>query len=143
MFSQVKEVRASEKAKASANIVGSNSTIKGEFSSNGSIRIEGVLIGDVTTRSKLVMSDKALVKGNILADRAEIAGRVEGEIKVKDTLILHEKAVIEGNIFTKRLVVELGATFNGSCKMGDFLPDIELKEERHVVAESLQEERLS
>lgn len=137
MFGQRKEAGVAEKPGASANIIGASSTIRGEFQSAGSIRIEGALVGDVTTRSRLVMSEKALVTGNVFADSAEISGRVEGDVRIKGTLFLHEKAVIEGNIFTKRLVVELGAVFNGRCKMGDPSTEAMTKNKRSAVPEPL------
>lgn len=137
-----KEIKVVNKPNASANIIGSSSTIKGSFLSTGSIRIEGTLLGDVTTRSKLVMSEKAFLKGKILANDAEISGRVEGDVRIKGTLFLHEKAVIVGNIFTKKLVVELGAAFDGSCKMGDFVPDIVIKDIEPVPAKRSVEEKL-
>ena len=130
MFRQNKKEKSIDKSHPSANIVGSNSTIRGEFFSRGSVRIEGSLEGNATTCSKLVMSESALVKGDVLAHDAEISGRVEGEVRVKGTLFLHEKAVVSGNIFTKKLVIELGATFNGSCKMGDFVSKIDIKDEK-------------
>ena len=127
-----KESKQSEKI-PSTNIISKESVIQGEFQSKGSIRIEGALVGNLVTQSKLIMSETASLKGDITAENAEISGRVEGTIQVKDTLVLHEKAVIEGDIMVAKLVVVAGALLRGQCKMdenlvGDILLDKALNE---------------
>ena len=42
-----------------------------------------------------------------------------GNLFVKDTLALKEGCSVKGNLSIKRLIVELGARFDGNCKMLD------------------------
>ena len=44
-------------------------------------------------------------------------GKLEGCLYVKDTLTLKDTCTVTGDLHIKRLVVELGARFNGACKM--------------------------
>ena len=54
---------------------------------------------------------------NIICENIDLWGKVDGGVFVKDTLALKEGCVVNGNLHIKRLSVELGATFNGNCKM--------------------------
>jgi cytoskeletal protein CcmA (bactofilin family) len=51
---------------------------------------------------------------------------VKGKIEVAELLVLKATAVINGDIITGKLVVEPGAVFNGSCKMGATIKDIKI-----------------
>ncbi len=100
-----------------SNIIGKGTTVEGNIESQGNVRIEGKVIGNINTKSKLVMSETAQVEGNIIAQNAEIAGLIKGKIEVADLLVLKVSATINGDILTAKLAVEPGANFNGICKM--------------------------
>jgi len=57
---------------------------------------------------------------------ADIEGEVKGKLEVAELLVLKATAVINGDIVTGKLVVEPGAIFNGSCKMGATIKDIKI-----------------
>ena len=44
---------------------------------------------------------------------------------VMELLKLNGTAVIEGDIITNKLIVEAGAQFNGSCRMGAIIKELE------------------
>ena len=58
-----------------------------------------------------------MIKGDIVCDSIDLWGKVEGNVFVKDTLNLKEGCSVTGNLNVRKLSVELGATFNGNCKM--------------------------
>lgn len=120
MFSKnnSKEVQEAE-INNSNNIIGKGTTLEGNVTTSGNIRIEGKLIGAITSKAKLVLGNTAWVKGNIIAQNAEIGGEVQGTIEVGGLLILKHTAIVQGDIITSKLVFEEGAKFNGKCKMGD------------------------
>ncbi len=107
---------------SSNNIIGKGTTLEGNVTTTGNIRIEGNLIGSISSKAKLVLGNTAGVEGSINAQNAEIGGKVRGTIDVKGLLILKDTAIVEGDIITNKLVFEEGAKFNGKCKMGD--PDL-------------------
>lgn len=102
-----------------ANIIGKGTSITGDIDTPGNIRIDGTLKGNVRCKQKLALGAGSLVTGNIYTQNAEIEGEVVGIIEVAEVLVLKATAVVTGDIFTSKLVVESGAKFNGSCKMGD------------------------
>lgn len=110
--------------------VAKGSTMEGNIETFGHLRIEGKVIGSIRTKSKIATGDSAYIEGTILAQNAEIAGEVKGLIEVSDVLILKSTAIINGDIVANKLVIEAGASFNGSCKMGAVIKEINIGEER-------------
>ena len=98
------------------NRVAPGTFIKGELKSSGDIRIDGEIEGDIESKSRVVVGEKALIKGNVSAANADVWGRVEGDISVSETLALKSGCSVKGTLSVKRLSVELGADFQGTCK---------------------------
>ena len=91
--------------------------IKGEILSPCDIRIDGTFEGKIQSKGRVVIGESAHIKGDIICDSIDLWGKVEGNVFVKDTLNLKEGCVVNGNLNIRKLSVELGATFNGNCKM--------------------------
>lgn len=102
----------------SVNMISEGTSIQGEVSSNGDIRIDGKLSGMVFSKSKVVIGSSGVVEGDIRCQSADVLGRITGTIEVKEILYLKSSANIQGDITTDKMVVESGAIFNGSCSMG-------------------------
>lgn len=111
--------RAAEDAGNSNNIIGKGTLIEGNITTNGNIRIEGKLIGNLISKAKVVLGQSAEIEGNITAQNAEIAGNVRGKMDISELLTLKASAIVTGDINTAKLVVEAGANFNGRCVMGN------------------------
>ncbi len=97
--------------------ISTGTTIKGEISSPNDIRIDGRFEGRISSDGRVVVGDKAEIKGDIYCENLDFWGRLSGNLYVKDTLTLKDSSVVNGELHVKRLVVELGAHFDGSCKM--------------------------
>ena len=100
--------------------------IEGNVETAGNLRIDGKIVGHVKNKGKVFQGDGSLIDGNILSQNAELAGEVKGKVEIADLLILKATAVVHGDIITSKLVVEAGASFNGSCKMGAIINEIKL-----------------
>ncbi len=103
---------------ASTNI-GKGATLQGNIDTFGNVRVDGKLIGDIKSKSKVATGNASLVEGSITAQNAEIEGEVKGSLEIAELLVLKSTAVINGDIITSKMVVEAGAIFNGKCQMGD------------------------
>ncbi len=95
--------------------ISAGTVIKGEIISPTDIRIDGTFEGKLTSKGRVVLGESAIVKGDIICANIDLWGKVDGNLFVKDTLSLKEGCVMNGNLHIRRLAVELGATFNGSC----------------------------
>jgi cytoskeletal protein CcmA (bactofilin family) len=91
--------------------------IKGSVKSSADFRIDGRIEGNIQCEGKIIIGEKGYVKGEIISKNMDISGRVEGTILVEGQLSLRSAAVVDGEITTNKLVVELGAVFNGTCHM--------------------------
>jgi cytoskeletal protein CcmA (bactofilin family) len=91
--------------------------IHGDISSEGDIRIDGTFEGHIYSTGRVVVGEKAVIKGDVVCVNADLWGKMEGDFFVKDTLSLKESSFIKGNLHIKRFQVDLGATFEGSCGM--------------------------
>lgn len=129
MFTTKEEKKSAQEITSTSNTIGKGTTIIGDIETFGNIRIDGKIKGNIKTKSKLVLGNSSHVEGNILAQNAEIEGEVIGTIEVSEVLVLKPSANIKGDIITGKFVVEPGAMFNGSCKMGEKAKEIKIGEE--------------
>lgn len=97
--------------------ISAGSVIKGEITSPNDIRIDGSFEGRICSQAKVIVGDKAVIKGDIICNVAELWGRIDGNFFVKDTLSLKESCVVNGDLHIRRLQVDLDAQFNGNCSM--------------------------
>jgi cytoskeletal protein CcmA (bactofilin family) len=102
---------------ASASLIGAGTTMKGDITSNGDLRIDGMLAGNIHCSAKVVIGANGVVEGDINAQQADIMGKVTGTIKVKDLLQLKGGSYLNGNIQATKLQIEPAANFNGQCHM--------------------------
>ncbi len=112
-----KNVQETEPNKVNRIVAGTG--IKGDIDSNGDIRFEGDLVGNLSTKGKLIVGNTGLIKGEVKCKNADIEGKIEGKIHVSELLTLKSTAIIEGDILAKRLAIETGAKFTGNCSMSD------------------------
>ena len=108
------------------NIIGKGTQVNGDMETFGNIRIEGKMIGNLKTKSKLIIGHSSEVEGNVTAQNADVEGIINGNIEVSEILCLKATAVINGDISTNKLIVEDGAVFNGGCKMGVSMKEIKI-----------------
>lgn len=117
MFGKNKQEEANAALRV-MNQFGQGTTINGDVITDGDVRIDGKVTGNVTSKAKVVIGATAVIEGNILCQNAYIDGRVSGTLEVIELLILSKTSYVSGDIKIKKLVVEEGAMFHGKCSMG-------------------------
>ena len=120
MFNQKTKSDISSDAPAQpsgASIIASGTTLKGDISSSGDIRIDGTLQGNIHSTAKVVIGANGVVEGDISGQQADIMGKITGTIKVKELLQLKGGSNVNGNIHAAKLQIETNANFNGQCHM--------------------------
>jgi cytoskeletal protein CcmA (bactofilin family) len=101
----------------SATIIGSGTSLKGDITSSGDLRIDGTLVGNIMCSSKVIIGANGVVEGDISGQQADIMGKVTGTIKVKELLQLKSNCLVNGNLHSAKLQIEPAASFNGQCHM--------------------------
>ncbi|MBG44403.1 MAG: cell shape determination protein CcmA [Aequorivita sp.] len=122
MFSDKKEKRITAEPGSAQNRINEGTKLKGDVTSTGFFRIDGVIEGNVKTPSKVVLGKTGVIIGTLTCENADIEGTFEGNLQVSGTLSLRATAVIDGDVTVGKLAVEPGATMNASCVMQDGKP---------------------
>jgi cytoskeletal protein CcmA (bactofilin family) len=106
------------------NHINSDTVIEGSIRARGNLRIDGKLTGTLECQGRVVIGSSGVIEGDIKCENAEIEGSLKANITVSDLLSLKSTAKVQGDIVTKKLAIEPGATFSGSCSMGGVVKDI-------------------
>lgn len=101
------------------NIIGAGTLIEGNITSNGDIRVDGTLNGNLKTKGKVIVGESGRVKGEVHCKIFEIEGNIEGKVFISELLSLRANSHLIGDITTNKLAIEPGAVFTGKCDMSD------------------------
>jgi cytoskeletal protein CcmA (bactofilin family) len=99
------------------NIIAQGTNIIGDIESDGDFRIEGSVKGKITAKGRIVVGASGNVDGEINCGDADIFGSVKGNLEVISLTVLKATAVFSGDVTTKRISIEPGAIFTGTCQM--------------------------
>jgi len=80
------------------------------------MRIDGVVVGDISIDGMLNLSASGCIDGNIICASTRIAGRVNGNIRCRNIVHLASTADVNGDIMATSLIVDDGAIFTGRCQ---------------------------
>lgn len=113
------------------NMIGPGTKIVGDLHTNGDIRIDGNIEGNVNSKGKVVIGNNGIVKGEVICTNAEISGSLNGKVTASELLSLKATSKFNGEIKSGKLSIEPGAIFSGTCTMGTNLNvSTPIKEER-------------
>jgi len=110
------------------NILGGGTKFKGNIKVSGSLRIDGEFDGNMTISETLIVGKTGQLKGEIKTRNSVIGGHVNGNLSSTDKVELQAGAKFEGELVCKKLIIEEGVLFDGSCNMSEKKPII--KEEK-------------
>ena len=101
-----------------SGFVGHGTTLTGETNFQAMLRVDGHLVGSITSDSgTLIVGTNGQVDANIAVSTATINGSVNGDIVATEKIQLGRTAKVVGNIQTPRLTIEDGAVLEGGCTM--------------------------
>ncbi len=105
------------------NIIAAGTEIVGDITSNGDFRIEGSIKGKIVAKGRIVIGESGKVEGEIICSDADFRGSILGKVEVSNLTILKESATFNGEVLTKKISIEPGAVFTGTCTMRTESPD--------------------
>lgn len=97
-------------------IVGNDTRIVGKVSVKGTIRVDGIVEGDVQA-DWVVIGETGKLRGNTRTRGIVVGGDVEGNIEATEAVELREKARMAGEIHAPKLAISEGAVFDGRVRM--------------------------
>ncbi len=118
MFNSKSKSTFDETTSNASTLIGAGTTICGDIESNGDIRIDGILKGNLYGKAKIIVGADGEVNGDIEGLQADIMGKVNGKISIQELLYLHGNTKVNGDIYAGKLQIEPTAIFNGKCHMG-------------------------
>jgi cytoskeletal protein CcmA (bactofilin family) len=102
------------------SLIAQGTRIDGDLKFTEGLRIDGEVFGDIRAStdspSMLVVSEAAVVQGEIQADHVIVNGTVRGPVVARELLELQPKARIEGDVSYMALEMHQGAVISGSLK---------------------------
>lgn len=111
------EAPVDDRKKSTETVISNDLIIEGSVTSQGVIRLEGTVHGDLHC-SALVVETAGSVDGNIKAETVNVHGRVEGTIH-GDSVMLHSSAFVEGDIYHQGIGIDMGAQYDGRLQWVD------------------------
>jgi cytoskeletal protein CcmA (bactofilin family) len=98
-------------------LIGTGTTIEGDISFTGGLRVDGHVRGSVVAAdgksSTLVLSEQAQIEGEIRVSHVVINGTVVGPVHAAEYIELQAKANVTGDVYYKTLEIQLGAVLQG------------------------------
>ena len=112
--------RAHQPADSALNaLLGRGSEFDGKLNFEGTVRIDGMFTGEISTNDMLIVGEGAKVTADITCGSIIVNGEVTGNIKATEMVELHKPAKVKGDITTPSLMVDKGVVFDGTSKMDD------------------------
>jgi cytoskeletal protein CcmA (bactofilin family) len=94
-------------------------TVTGELKTEGVVKIDGVVEGNVLAERQVLVSKGGTVKGDVIPKEAIIGGTVAGSIQASERVEVQTTATVQGDITTQRILVHEGGEVNGNVRMGN------------------------
>ena len=100
------------------SIIGPGMKVVGDCDTDGAIRVEGAVQGNIRAGKAVVVGKDGVVDGDIFTQDAVLAGTVKGVVRADSRLEVQATCRVEGEIIASRMQLDEGAMLNGTIQMG-------------------------
>jgi len=105
------------KSSETESFIGKSIKVKGNISSEQSIRIEGKITGNITSNNSITIGKSGISSGRLEAEYINILGNSKGTIVSGKKLNILSNAKFNGNITSPKVIIDEGGIFNGNMNM--------------------------
>lgn len=99
------------------SLIGAGTIVEGDVTFSGGLRVDGTVRGQVATvdnqPATLVISEHAVIDGEVRVSHVVINGTVRGPVVAHDYLELQAKARVNGDVTYRTLEMHVGAIVQG------------------------------
>ena len=99
--------------------LGKGTEVSGDISFSSSMRVDGAINGSVKSDASLIIGPSGIVDAEVNVRKVVVNGEFRGVIRAAERVEIHKEGRVFGDIYSPCLIIEAGATFEGSCNMGD------------------------
>ncbi len=121
------------------SIIAPGTRVQGDVEAEGTVRIEGEVLGDVRAGKAVVVGKEGVVEGDVATQDAVLSGTVRGMVVAASRLELQSTCRVEGEVRALRMQLEEGAILNGQVTMGEDAPVSISSEPEASAEEGVQE----
>lgn len=97
-------------------VIAGGTRVKGDFSGQGAIRVDGIVEGNVEMSDGVILGEKGNIVGNIKSSQVVVYGKLDGDLSCKQLFVKHS-GIINGNLSVESFSVEMGGKYNGNLRM--------------------------
>jgi len=98
-------------------VIGDGATVEGTIRTERSIRIRGLVQGEIECGQRIVVEESANVKARVVAEQVTVLGEVNGSIECSGRVEIAASGRVTGEVTAGTLVIQEGAFFEGHLRM--------------------------
>jgi cytoskeletal protein CcmA (bactofilin family) len=98
-------------------ILSAGIVIDGNLESEGSVRLDGKVLGRLSARGNVELGVASSVSSDVRGVRVALSGHVAGNVEATERVDLLSGSRLTGNVRAPRLTIADGATFRGKVDM--------------------------
>jgi len=98
-------------------VIGDGANIEGTIRSDRSVRVRGIVQGEIESGQRVVVEEAASVKARVVAEQVTVLGEVNGSIECTGRVEIAASGRVTGEVTAGTLVIQEGAFFEGHLKM--------------------------
>jgi len=110
------------RADGGLSIIASGTVITGDVRTEGTVKVEGEILGNVQAAQQVLLARGSRVRGDVQTREAVIGGLVEGSIRAGERVEIQATSIVQGDIVTQRIVIAEGGQVNGGLEMKKSAP---------------------
>lgn len=101
---------------AITSIIGEDMNVEGDINSSNSIRIDGKVVGNITSQKLIIVGEKAEIKGDLNSKNIIVFGKLTGNV-IAGEIQIKKSGTISGDISVEAIEIEMGGKYNGKLLM--------------------------
>lgn len=114
-----KESFASDKMGDLNTLIGKGSLFKGNLDVKHSLRVDGKFVGNIKSTDSIIIGREGEVEGEIKVKNGVVGGKISGKMIATGKVTLESSSVFLGQLKAGKLVIDEGAVFDGTSRMGE------------------------
>lgn len=131
-----KKTTASGSSEESLTFLARGFEFKGTLNFDGTVRIDGVVIGAIHTKGMLIVGEHAVIEGEVSAAIIVSSGRIHGTVTAREKVRFTSTASLAGTVKAPLLAIEEDVRFKGNCEAKGLAADHPTQEPLAAAQES-------
>ena len=106
---------APDRKRTGATVIAAGTKLVGDLTLSDSLHVDGQVEGKINSEGEVSVGESGRINGEVHAETVMISGHLDGEIDAQRLEIV-ATGKVDGSVCVSQLVIEPGASFNGTSK---------------------------